>query len=153
MADPQANTRPYKVHFYQEDDGRKPARDFMKSLEPVKRRAIGEAIREILERLGPNVVESSYGKALGDGLYEFRIDQDAEETLRKAGKDAKPEPDEGKILLRVFFHAHGDKLILLLSGYDKAEHDSKSYQNEQIEMARKLLKRWKEREKRSSSQG
>jgi hypothetical protein len=80
--------------------------------------------------------------------YEFRVDQDAEQILRKAGKDPKREPERGKILLRVFFHPHGNKLLLLLSGYDKAEHSSKPHQNAEIEEARRLLRYWKERQKK-----
>jgi hypothetical protein len=83
----------------------------------------------------------------GASLLEFRIDQGAAQILRKAGKDPRPEPDPGKVLLRVFFHAHGTKLILLLSGYDKGERPSKIHQNAQIEQARQYLKRWKERAK------
>jgi hypothetical protein len=48
------------------------------------------------------------------------------DALRKAGKNPRPEPGRGKILLRVFFHAHGNKLILLLSGYDKGERPARS---------------------------
>lgn len=137
----------YEIEFYEDDQGREPALAFMRSLSGVKRRAIGVALREVLEHLGPDVCSTDYGKNLGGGLYEFRVDQDAEEILRKAGKDPRPEAEEAKILLRVFFHAHGRKLLLLLSGYDKAEHDSKPYQNAQIEAARKLLNHWKQREK------
>lgn len=136
----------YQIEFYQEDDGREPALAFMQSLSRVKRAAIGVALNEVLEYLGPNVVGTDYGKNLGEGLFEFRLDQDAEEILKKKGKSARPEPD-AKILLRVFFHPHGKKLLLLLSGYDKAEHDKKSFQNARIEEARKLLTRWKERQK------
>jgi putative component of toxin-antitoxin plasmid stabilization module len=46
--------------------------------------------------------------------------------------------------LRVFFHAQGKKLILLLSGYDEGERSSKVHQNVQIEQARQHLKHWKE---------
>ena len=84
------------------------------------------------------MVGSDFGKNLGGGLYEFRVDQDAEQILRKTGRHPKREPDEGKILLRLFFHAHGNRLILLLAGYDKAEHTSKAYQNKEIEAARKV---------------
>ncbi len=140
-------TPQYEIEFYVDDLGREPALTFMQSLAPLKRRAIGVALNEFLCHLGPDVVRTDFGKSLGGGLYEFRVDQDAEQILRKAGKDPKPEPEEGKILLRVFFHPHGRKLILLLSGYDKGEHTSKAYQNAQIEEARGLLSRWKEREK------
>jgi hypothetical protein len=138
---------PYEIEFYVDDLGREPALAFMQSLSPVKRRAIGVVLNEFLCHLGPDVVRTDFGKSLGGGLYEFRVDQDAEQILHKAGKDPRPEPAEGKILLRVFFHPHGKKLILLLSGYDKGERTSKVHQNAQIEEARRLLSRWKEREK------
>jgi putative component of toxin-antitoxin plasmid stabilization module len=137
----------YEIEFYEDDQGREPALTFMQSLSRVKRSAIGVALNEVLRYMGPDVASTDYGKNLGGGLFEFRIDQDAEQILRKAGKGAKPESEESKILLRVFFHAHGRKLILLLSGYDKAEHPSKPHQNKQIEDARKLLNRWKQLQK------
>lgn len=141
------DTPRYTLEFYEDEKGREPVLAFMRSLSRAKRAAIGVALTEVLQHLGPDVCRTDYGKNLGGGLSEFRVSRDAEEILRKAGKDPKPEPREAKILLRVFFHAHGSKLILLLSGYDKAEHDSKPYQNEQIEAARKLLSDWKSREK------
>jgi phage-related protein len=141
------NVPPYEIEFCEDDAGHEPALAFMRSLSPVKRRAIGVAINEFLAYLGPDVVRTDFGKNLGRGLYEFRVDQDAEQILRKAGKVARPEVDEAKVLLRVFFHPHGNKLVLLLSGYDKAERPSKPHQNDQIEDARRLLKRWKDRAK------
>jgi len=138
---------PYTIEFYEDNHGREPALAFMRSLPQSKKAAIGVALHEFLGKFGPDVVQTDFGKALGDGLYEFRLDQNAEQVLRKAGKSPKPEEDDTKILLRVFFHAHGNKLILLLSGYDKAEHTSRSYQNAQIEQARTYLKDWKTRVK------
>lgn len=60
----------------------------------------------------------------------------------KGGKKLPPE----EILLRVFCHAYGDRIVLLLGGYDKGEDPSKKRQNEEIEEARARLKRWKARE-------
>lgn len=119
----------------------------MRSLPGVKRRAIGVAINEVLQYLGPDVAEGNFGRNLGGGLYEFRLDQDAEQILRRSGRRARPERDRGKILLRVFFHPHGDKLLLLLCGYDKGERPSKGHQQDQIDEARRMLNRWKERER------
>jgi putative component of toxin-antitoxin plasmid stabilization module len=138
---------PYEIEFYEDDAGNEPALAFMRSLSDVKKRAIGVALNEVLQHLGPNVAEGNFGRNLGGGLYEFRLDQDAEQILRRSGKEPRPEPDEGKILLRVFFHPHGSRILLLLSGYDKGERPSKAHQQGQIEEARKLLKHWKERTK------
>lgn len=130
---------PYAIEFYEDDAGNEPALAFMRSLDGVKKRAIGVALRELLQYLGPDVAEGNFGRNLGDGLYEFRLDQDAEQILRRKGKDAKPEMDEGRVLLRVFFHPYGERILLLLAGYDKGEHPSKPYQQAQIEAAKKAL--------------
>jgi putative component of toxin-antitoxin plasmid stabilization module len=138
---------PYEIEFYEDDAGNEPALAFMRSLSGMKKRAIGVAINEVLQYLGPDVAEGNFGRNLGGGLYEFRLDQDAEQILRRSGKKPRPERDRGKILLRLFFHPHGKKLLLLLCGYDKGERPSKAYQQEQIDEARGMLGRWKEREK------
>jgi len=138
---------PYQIEFYEDEAGNEPALVFMRSLPGVKKRAIGVAINEVLQYLGPDVAEGNFGRNLGGGLYEFRLDQDAEQILRRSGKEPRPERDAGKILLRLFFHPHGDKLLLLLSGYDKGERPSRSSQQEQIHEAKAMLNRWKEREK------
>jgi hypothetical protein len=139
--------RRYAIEFYEDDAGNEPALAFMRSLPGMKKRAIGVAINEVLAYLGPDVADGTFGRNLGAGLYEFRLDQDAEQILRRSGKKARRERDEGRILLRLFFHPHGDKLLLLLSGYDKGERSSHGHQQEQIEQARRMLNRWKERGK------
>jgi hypothetical protein len=52
------------------------------------------------------------------------------------------------VLLRVFCHAHGHKILLLLAGYDKGENPSPKRQNAEIKLAEKRLKRWRENEQR-----
>jgi putative component of toxin-antitoxin plasmid stabilization module len=138
---------PYEIEFYEDEDGTEPALAFMRSLSPLKKRAIGVAISEVLQYEGPAVAEGNMGDSLGGGLYELRLDQNAEQILRRKGKVPKPEPEKGKILLRLFFHPHGNKLLLLLCGYDKGERPSRSHQQEEIQAARTLLARWKERER------
>lgn len=69
---------------------------------------------------GLDLARTEWLKALGEGLHEFRVRHDADEITRMFGGD---EPDavgrREKVLLRVFVHFHGDKVILLLGGYDK----------------------------------
>lgn len=113
----------YKIEFFEDRGGRKPCLDWLKELDPAKRRVIGSAIREILQEQGGNVCASPYGKQLGGGLFEFRLRED-------------------DLLFRVFCHAFGDQLVLLLSGYDKGEDPSKKRQNHEIAEARKRLTAW-----------
>lgn len=63
------------------------------------------------------------------------------------------QPTQHKILLRLFIHFHGNKVILLLRGYDKGGNDSPRQQNKEIKEARKRLAHWKAAEaKRGKSQ-
>jgi hypothetical protein len=74
------------------------------------------------------------------------LDQDAAQVLSRKGKRARPEPSEtAKILLRVFCHVQGHRIVLLLGGYDKGERPSARHQQAQIELARTRLKDWKAR--------
>lgn len=53
-----------------------------------------------------------------------------------------PAPDgraHDRILLRAFFHPHGNRLILLLAGYDKGRDASRQREDREIARARKYL--------------
>lgn len=132
----------YSLEFYQDVDGTKPALVFMRSLDLPKRRAIGTGIRIALQELGGDVAEGNWGRNLGGGLYEFKVDQTAEQILRRVGEPAEKEP-KIRLVLRLFFHVYGDKILLLLAGYDKGEHPTAGFQQKEIEGARSLLRRWK----------
>jgi hypothetical protein len=107
---------------------------------------MGVAMFEILQHEGPHVVGTNFGKGIGGGIFEFRLDQDAAQILARRGKRPLDEPVEpAKILLRVFCHAHGDKIVLLLAGYDKGERSTARHQQEQIELAKVRLRDWKTR--------
>jgi hypothetical protein len=131
----------WDVEFYADENGREPCREWADGLSPQKRAAFTEAIRLVLARRGLDVVETEYGKPLGDGLYEFRVRWTAAEIRHKieglppAQVGGAPEP----ILLRVFFCTAGRKIILLVSAYDKARDPSDRRQQREIARARKLL--------------
>lgn len=65
---------------------------------------------------------------------------------------ATPQPTQHKILLRLFVHFHGNKVTLLLHGYDKGGNDSPRQQNKEIQEARKRLTQWKAAEARLAKQ-
>lgn len=146
---------PYELVFYQEDDGSEPVLAWLRTeLTPPQRRAIGVAMQEILAYEGNDVLSTEFGKPLGQGLSEFRLRHNAEEIFALRGRPFVKQlfGKREKILLRVFFHAHGDKLILLLGGYDKGRFPGKKQQQEAIALARKRLTKWREREKRTAKE-
>ena len=53
-----------------------------------------------------------------------------------------------KVLLRVFVHFYGDRIVLLLGGYDKGRDPKENRQQREIAQARKLLAQFRERKRR-----
>ena len=85
--------------------------------------------------------------ALGNGLYEFRLRHDEKTILSKAGGDAD-DASTGEVLLRLFFAAYGQRVILLLGGYDKGRDSSPRRQAKEIERARRALRSFNLRRER-----
>jgi hypothetical protein len=87
----------YELEFYAAEGGAIPALRWIKDdLSATKRRALGMAMNEVLQRHGVHVMgERSWGRHLGEGLFEFRVDR----TVKVDDEVAE------KIVLRVFCHA------------------------------------------------
>jgi len=123
MCDP----RPFAIAFYKTPRGDKPVLRWIKDdLSVRQRRALGYAIYRLLQQYGVGVCDTEFGRHLGDGLFEFRLRVQA----RTDGEAA---------LLRVFCHAEGARVILLLGGYDKGKSPGRRRQEREIEVARRRL--------------
>lgn len=134
----------WTAEFYEDADGRRPVESWMGGLGEVEFEALATAIEEILESDGLSLASTPWLKALGDGLHEFRVRHDAatiKALYAHSGASATTRPP--KILLRLFVHFHGQKVILLLHGYDKGRDDSPRRQNKEISQARKRLRAWR----------
>ncbi len=59
-------------------------------------------------------------------------------------------PNE-KVLLRLFVHFHGTKVVLLLGGYDKGADPKPRRQQREIAEARRLLAQFKARQRREQT--
>jgi len=131
----------YELEFYEDANGDQPVRRWLRDeLSPRKRRALGRAMGRILQALGVGVCGTEYGKQLGGGLFEFRLrGRDLARVVPAAGAG---DPAEARMLLRVFCHAYGDRIVLLLAGYDKGEHTSARRQSAEIALARSRLRDW-----------
>ncbi|MFV0316916.1 MAG: hypothetical protein ACK5O2_08130 [Microthrixaceae bacterium] len=134
---------------FEADDGTIPFQRFVDDLSDFKFVALDTAIDRVLSARGIDLVRTEWLKALGEGLHEFRVRHDADEVARRFGGDV---PDiEGrpeKVLLRVFVHFYGQKVILLLGGYDKGDAPKPRRQQREIAEARRLLGQFKERQRR-----
>jgi hypothetical protein len=145
-------TKRYTLVFYAEASGREPLADFLDGLEPYKRAALVAGLSEILAAQGLDVCASEYGKHLGKGLAEFRLRHSYDEINRRFRSREPVSPQfpqhGGRLVLRVFFHAYGDKLVLLLGGYDKGRRPSRRKLEAEIARARKRLRDFKTRRAR-----
>lgn len=132
---------PYRLDFFEDQDGDEPCLRWIKDLSQAKRRALGVAMEQVLQHQGIGVCdEKAWGKQLGGGIFEFRLMRKRRhEVKQKSGRRAKLE----QISLRVFCHAYGDHRILLLHGYDKGEDPKGRRQQREIEVARQRLRLWR----------
>lgn len=134
---------------FEADDGTIPFERFVEGLTDFKFVALDTAIEQVLSTRGLGLVRTEWLKALGEGLHEFRVRHSADEVARMFGGDAptidgRPE----KVLLRVFVHFHGQKVVLLLGGYDKGADPKDRRQQREIAQARRLLAQFKDRQRR-----
>jgi hypothetical protein len=136
----------WTVEFFEDDYGRQPAREWLLSLDSGKRAAAIAAVEVLLAHMGPDVCATEYGKHLGKGLFEFRIRHDEAVIRGKAGQEGAGKRTE--VLLRIFCHVYGDRIVMLLGGYDKGAAPSKRRQDREIEKARGRLRSFQLRTQR-----
>lgn len=136
----------WRVEFYEDAHGRRPVEKWIDGLSDQKAQAVIVGLQEVLAVNGLELTSGAWLKALGKGLYEFRIRHSASEiqaTYKVANKSSLGGAEA--ILLRVFVAFEGEKLVVLLGAYDKGRNDKQSFQQAQIEIARKRLRDWKHR--------
>lgn len=132
---------PWPVEFASEDFSR-----FSRSLHEYEQAILVAAIRDVLAVEGIAICESEWGKALGRGLYEFRIRKSLDAIL-KATSAARTRGGKRAVLLRVFCAIGSDRVVLLLGGYDKGKDPSGRRQQREIAAARRVLAEWKRQQR------
>jgi hypothetical protein len=121
---------------------------FYNKLQDMDKAIVQAALDHVLEVRGIDICSSEWGKSLGAGLYEFRIRVSLDAILGAFGSDdaarAVPVKWRGRsCLLRIFCTFHGERIVLLLGGYNKGKDPSAKRQRKEIERARRELSRWK----------
>jgi hypothetical protein len=133
----------------QTDGGQLPFERFAGSLTDFKFVALDAAIEHVLLVRGLELSRTEWLKPLGEGLFEFRIRHDGSEISRmfSGGEGTKPAGRE-RVLLRVFVHFFGERVVLLIDGYDKGADPSPRRQQREISDARKLLRQFRDQRRR-----
>jgi len=143
---PGEERNPWRLQLLTLPSGQIPYESFRKSLNAYETELLDLCIENILARQGHNVCATNWGKSLGAGLYEFRISRSLESLSNEFGIELPIEMRmEKSKLLRVFFAVEGQRIILLLGGYDKGKDPSRKRQQKMIKRARTLLKQFNQR--------
>lgn len=138
---------PWRLEVYETEHGRQPFTAWIEKLTETKFVALDAALRLVLAERGLDLTRTEWLKALGEGLHEFRIRHDGDEIRRMFGdEEAAVSRRRERILLRVFVHFHGSKIVLLLGGYDKGKDPSERRQRREIAQARNRLADWRRRQ-------
>ena len=140
----------WSLEVFATDEGFEPFTAFLEGLGDTEAAALDAALEHVLAVGGLDLARGEWLKPLGEGLHEFRVRHTADEIRRQFADEPpelQPAPGE-KVLLRVFVHFYGRRVILLLSGYDKGDDPSGRTQGREIKQARKFLKAWGRQEAR-----
>lgn len=79
---PEGLPRLWRIEFYEDEAGHKPVLEWIKyELTPTKRRALGTAMRRVLQVHGPAVNRTSWGRPVAPGIFEFRVRMSGKEVL------------------------------------------------------------------------
>jgi len=126
---------------------------FFHEISRPKQLAAKAGVERILAYLGSGVIDTEWGDNLQDGVCELRIKRTAAETepwWRNHYGLPEPEPEPHvEILLRIYFHAYGDKVILLLGGFDKGAHPN--HEKAEVKQAKANLRNWREQQARAKA--
>jgi hypothetical protein len=107
-------------------------------LPPEIQSVVRGLLLEVLAVKGMALASDSLLKAVGSGLWEFRIGRNLKSVLKAAGIALPHNAKNRKVLVRVFC-SFEDEGILLLGCYDKLRNGSDRAQNIAIQNARSLL--------------
>jgi hypothetical protein len=79
---PEGLPRVWRIEFYENEAGQKPVLQWIKyELTPTKRRALGTAMRRVLQVHGPAVNRTAWGRPAAPGIFEFRVRMSGKEVL------------------------------------------------------------------------
>ncbi len=147
---PEGLPRRWQIEFFETDEGEKPVLRWIKEeLTPTKRRALGTAMRRVLQVHGPEVNRSGWGRPVAGGIFEFRLRMNGKEIVNLEAEihgisDSQAQERFGlspseDVLLRVFCTTRAGGVVLLLHGYDKGRSPSKRRQQAEIAEATRRL--------------
>lgn len=134
----------WTIEYYVSASGERIGSGWLDDLDEDHRAAWLAFVEMLLVPHGKDIPYRNWIKALGEGLFELRIDQ-PEHSLRSifgAAREGDAAP-KVSILLRAFCTFSGNRIVIVFGGYDKGNDPSKKRQQREINAARRALAAWK----------
>lgn len=120
-------------------------------LTDIELAALLAGLQHVLSHRGIDVCRTEWGKQLGEVRGSVRVPNRhtaAEIERMFASTSDAAQAKKERVVLRVFCHAHGATIVLLLNGHDKGGDPSGKRQQREIALARKRLDQFKARQAR-----
>ena len=138
------NSDSWQIYYFVDSEGYCPYQHwFLRDLNRAQQFALQHALTHVLVELVNLKTRNSAIRSLGSGLYEYRFSLSQKELLKLLTDfPGVPRVDISKILLRVFYTLGPNKIIVILSGFDKLANSKKSHQQKEIELARRYRNQW-----------
>lgn len=134
----------WTVEYYVAGSGEQVGASWLDELDEAHFAAWVAFVEVLLVPFGKDIPYRNWVKALGDGLFELRIDQ-PERSLRSIFGSAEEVAATPKtpILLRAFCTFTGKRIVVVFGGYDKGADPAKKRQQREIKTARRALDAWR----------
>ena len=139
----------WTVEYYVSISGDRPGSAWLDDLDGAHLAAWLAFVEVLLVPYGKDIPYRNWVKALGDGLFELRIDQ-PERSLRSVftSADHADAAPKSAILLRAFCTFTGKRVVIVFGGYDKGGDPAKKRQQREIGKARRALGAWQREQRR-----
>lgn len=146
-ADPPAGRR-WTIELWQEPGtGATPFERWLRRTDPYVQAVVDATLTHIVEPYGIALLATEWCTALGDGLYEIRVRRSLHAIQTHGSTErvttSSRSPNRRSVLLRLFVTFHGQRVVLLLHGYDKGKDPSQRRQRREIARARRCLATWR----------
>lgn len=122
-----------------------PFERWLRRCDPYTQAVVDAVLTYLVEPHGLSLLGTEWCRALGDGLFEIRVRQSlqAVRAWSPDGHGRTGGADRRRVLLRLFVTFHGNRVVLLLHGYDKGKDPSDRRQRREIARARRHLAGWR----------
>lgn len=139
----------WRIEVWRDDrTGVAPFERWFRRVDPYVQVVVDAVLTHVVEPHGVDLLGTPWCRSLGDGLFEVRVRQSLQAVRSRGALPDHVAPAGDRharrtVLVRLFVTFHGDRVVLLLHGYDKGSDPSERRQRREIASARRHLAAWR----------